>query len=80
MVLCSSVGVVPAGPGKGDYSDSPKVYLRCKKRPELDFAPRGEQRGKECGKGLSPRKGEETRFASEVPLFRSPELMGDNGC
>lgn len=79
MVLRSNVEVVPVGPRK-DYSGISKVYLRCKKRPELEFAPRGEQCGKEWGKGLSPRKGEEARFASEVPLFRSPELMGEYGC
>lgn len=29
---------------------------------------------------MSLRRGEETRFASEVSLFRSPESLGDNGC
>lgn len=29
---------------------------------------------------MSLRKGEEARLASEVPLFRSPEPVGDNGC
>lgn len=47
---------------------------------QLDFAPGGEQHGKRRDKGLSLRRGEETRFASEVSLFRSPESMGDNGC
>ena len=53
------------------------MWWTPRERSKPDFATRGKQHRKGCGKGLSLRRREKAEFPLEVPLSRSPEPMGE---